>query len=129
VPGLYVIAGRELGRYLNWRPPLSDQEKPNYPPLLVPLLTLITLTALLLGTSAAVNRLRLYPTLMQVEYETDPDANWLVAWLAAVIPQDERRVMLVNPWDQFSGPVLEWAFMAFQPNSSTHFQDQRVEVL
>ena len=36
VPGLYVIAGRELGRYLNWRPPLSDQEKPNYPPLLAP---------------------------------------------------------------------------------------------
>ncbi len=129
VPALYLVAGRECGRYLGWRPGPLDQEKPSYQPILVPVLTLITLAAVLFGMNAVFNRLRLYPALMRVEYETDPESARLAAWLAAVIPQDERRVVLVNPWDQFSGPALEWAFLALQPNPLAHFHDQQVGVL
>ncbi len=123
VPALYLAAGHEFGRYLGWRPAPSAQERPGHQPILVPLLTLITLVAVLFGTSAVLNRLRLYPTLMRVEYETDPESAQLAAWLATTIPPDERRVVLVNPWDQFSGPMLEWAFLTLPPNSPAHFHN------
>jgi hypothetical protein len=54
-----------------------------------------------------VERFSALPSLMQVLYETDPGAADLSAWIAARVPTGER-LYLINPWDQFSAPAMEW---------------------
>lgn len=101
-----------------------------------PILTGVAALALgVAGVAGAVggyHRLITYPAMMRVEYETDAGANALAAWLASNIPEGERRLVMVNNWDQFSGPALEWAFLAFQPGGTGRphdFHDQAIAVL
>lgn len=144
VPALYLIAGRELIRYLEKRLPALASGLPiksigvregargksrRLLPLLLFTFTLIVALAILSGITGAYYRLSLYPVLMRLEYETDPAADELATWLAAMIPPGERRLVMVNNWDQFSGPALEWAFIALQPDPPGRFQDQSVLVL
>ena len=54
-------------------------------------------------------RLATLPFAVRVNYETDPEINELYNWVADRIPLEERRVVLINGWDQVSGAGLEWA--------------------
>lgn len=62
---------------------------------------------LVIAAPALAERLVAYPALMQVEYETDARAADLAEWIAAQVPAGQR-VYLINPWDQFSAPALQW---------------------
>ena len=54
-----------------------------------------------------IERFAVFPALMRVEYETDPRANDLAAWITAQVPSGER-FYLVNPWDQFGAAMMTW---------------------
>jgi hypothetical protein len=66
------------------------------------LLALATVTAV----PVLMERFRALPRLVQVEYETSPQANALADWVLAQTAGD--GFYLINPWDQFSATGLEW---------------------
>lgn len=70
-------------------------------------------------------RFSVLPSLMQVLYETDPAAVDLSAWIAAHVPAGER-FYLVNPWDQFSAPAMEWYRATHSTKPGLRWEDIRV---
>ena len=70
-------------------------------------ITTAVVVCLLAGVSMLIERFAAFPSLMQVHYQTDPRSADLAAWIVAQVP-DGQRFYLINPWDQFSAPALEW---------------------
>jgi 4-amino-4-deoxy-L-arabinose transferase-like glycosyltransferase len=66
-----------------------------------------------------VERFAAFPSLMQVHYQSDPRASDLAAWIAAQV--DGQRFYLVNPWDQFSAPAMEWYLATHDVRSDARF--------
>jgi hypothetical protein len=48
------------------------------------------------------------PLLLASSSETDPALAEVTAWIAARTSSSAERIFLVNGWDQFSAPALEW---------------------
>lgn len=71
---------------------------------------------------ALVERFEAFPSLMQVQYQTDPRSNDLAAWIAGQVPTGQR-FYLVNPWDQFSAAAMEWRLAASGAQPVTRFAD------
>jgi hypothetical protein len=71
---------------------------------------------------ALAERFAAFPSLMQVQYQTDPRSNDLAAWVAAQVPNGQR-FYLVNPWDQFSAAAMEWRLATSGPQPVTRFAD------
>ncbi len=61
----------------------------------------------LLSLPTLWQRFNTYPSLLEVEYETDPNALQILDWVHAVIP-DGRRFYVLNYWDQFSPKLITW---------------------
>jgi hypothetical protein len=61
----------------------------------------------LVSAPVLFERFAAFPSLMQVQYQTDPRSADLAEWIASQVP-DGQRFYLVNPWDQFSAPAMEW---------------------
>ena len=59
--------------------------------------------------AAVVVRIATFPLLMAVTYETGPGLAEAGRWVAAQVDTSEAWVLLINGWDQFSAPALEWA--------------------
>jgi len=86
------------------------------------LVTVIVLTACVVSSvPVLVERFSAFPALMQVHYQTDPRALDLAAWIAAQVPPGQR-FFLVNPWDQFSAPAMEW-YLATHNERTSRFDD------
>ena len=68
---------------------------------------LVALT-LLITVQSLYRRFVTIPFALQVNYETDPETNALYAWVAEHVPAGERRIALINGWDQCSGSALQW---------------------
>ena len=62
--------------------------------------------------AALAVRVRTFPLLMAVTYETGPELTQAARWVADQTQPDESAVLLVNGWDQFSAQMLEWAIGA-----------------
>ena len=69
--------------------------------------TVVLTVCIIVSVPVLAERFAAFPSLMQVQYETDPAAADLSAWITAHVPAGER-FYLVNPWDQFSAPAMEW---------------------
>lgn len=69
-----------------------------------------------------VERFAAFPSLMQVHYQTDPRSAELAAWVAAQVPEGQR-FYLVNPWDQFSAPAMEWYLATHGTRPPARFSD------
>lgn len=69
-----------------------------------------------------VERFATFPVLMGVQYQTDPDANKLAAWIGGQIPAGQR-FFLINPWDQFSAPAMEWYLATHGQSHVVRFAD------
>ena len=70
------------------------------------------LLAGLLSLPTLHERYTSYASLLEVEYETDPRANEIMAWIGNTVPAGERLALL-NYWDQLSPGLVAW-FMAQQ---------------
>ena len=68
-----------------------------------------------------VERFTAFPSLMQVQYQTDPHSSDLADWIAAQV--DGQRFYLVNPWDQFSAAAMEWRRAARDTRPGARFAD------
>ncbi|MCP4357422.1 MAG: glycosyltransferase family 39 protein [Chloroflexi bacterium] len=71
---------------------------------------MVTILLLLAGLQSIVvlsDRFRQYPSVMEVEIETDPALNKMAIWLQMQIPPGSRFFML-NYWDQFSPEAIAW---------------------
>jgi hypothetical protein len=88
--------------------------------------TMVTAAALAIcaGSTAPAlaERFAAFPSLMQVQYQTDPRSNDLAAWIAAQVPNGQR-FYLVNPWDQFSAAAMEWRLATSDAQRVTRFAD------
>jgi hypothetical protein len=113
VPAVYLLVGAMIAANLKSKiqNPKSKIPSPFAPrsslfalrSSLFPLfLALSTLTAV----PVLVERFRALPQLLQIEYETSPEANTLADWL--LDQTAGQRFYLINPWDQFSATMLEW---------------------
>ncbi len=99
VPAAYLLTGAMLA-WLATR--LLERGKRACVAMLV-----VTLALALYTAPVLIDRLAAFPLLMRVEYETDPRAAGLAAWVAAHAPPGQR-VYFVNPWDQFSPLMVGW---------------------
>ena len=63
--------------------------------------------AILLSLPTLKERFTTYPSLLHVEYETDPQANEIMSWISATIPAGQRFHIL-NYWDQLSPQLIAW---------------------
>lgn len=68
-----------------------------------------------------VERFTAFPSLMQIQYQTDPHSSDLADWIAAQV--DGQRFYLVNPWDQFSAAAIEWRRAARDTRPGARFAD------
>jgi 4-amino-4-deoxy-L-arabinose transferase-like glycosyltransferase len=68
-----------------------------------------------------VERFAAFPSLMQVQYQTDPRSGDLADWITAQV--DRQRFYLVNPWDQFSAAAIEWRLAARNVRPDARFAD------
>jgi hypothetical protein len=66
-------------------------------------------------------RLAVYPALLEVKYETDPDARLLSEWISE--QADQQRLYFINPWDQFSTFAMEWYLATTQTYPENRFGD------
>jgi 4-amino-4-deoxy-L-arabinose transferase-like glycosyltransferase len=80
--------------------------------------TVVLTLCIIVSVPVLAERFAALPSLMQVQYETDPAVADLAAWITTQIPTGER-FYLVNPWDQFSAPAMEWyrATHSYKPGS------------
>jgi 4-amino-4-deoxy-L-arabinose transferase-like glycosyltransferase len=95
-PAAHVLTGAMLAWFLS----------ANRRNVLIALAVALTI-CIVASAPMLAERFSMLPPLMQVLYETDPAATDLSAWIAAHVPAEER-FYLVNPWDQFSAPAMEW---------------------
>ncbi len=70
---------------------------------------------------ALAERLAAFPSLMQAQYQTDPRSSGLADWIAGQV--DGQRFYLVNPWDQFSAPAMEWRLATHNVRPGARFAD------
>lgn len=56
--------------------------------------------------AAGAVRALTFPFLMEVSYETDPTSEEARAWIAE--QSGHGRIFMVNTWDQFSAPAMDW---------------------
>ncbi len=114
VPGLYLL----IGAMAAWLVSKSSAYKMQVRVAA----TGAILCATASGVSGIVERYAAFPLLMQVEYETAPRALDLATWIAAQIAP-ERRVYLLNPWDQFSSAALAWQLATQNPPAELRWDD------
>jgi len=69
------------------------------------------LTILYLLVATAV-RVVTFPFLLEVAYETTPSSGEAWTWTAQHV--GPGRIFLINGWDQFSAPTLEWHLASLQ---------------
>lgn len=65
------------------------------------------LLAFLASFPTLFHRYSTYPSLLEVEYETDPQALQIMDWVDETIPADGRFYVL-NYWDQLSPKLITW---------------------
>jgi len=70
---------------------------------------------------ALAERFAAFPSLMQAQYQADPRSGDLAAWIAGQV--DGQRFYLVNPWDQFSAPAMEWHLATHSAQPGIRFAD------
>jgi hypothetical protein len=68
--------------------------------------TIVVGLIVLASLPTLVERYCVLPSLLKVEYETDPRAGELAAWIAD--QTNGQRLYFINPWDQFSTYAMEW---------------------
>jgi|GEM_PF-3019683 len=68
-----------------------------------------------------IERFAAFPSLMQVQYQTDPRSRDLADWIAAQV--EGQRFYLVNPWDQFSAAAMEWRLATRDARPGARFAD------
>jgi hypothetical protein len=102
LPAIYLLGSEQVLAAWNWcRARLPDQAA---------WVRRALVAAGFLYLIAAVGvRIATFPLLMEVTYETGPGFADAASWVAAHVDPSEDRVVLVNGWDQFSAPALEWA--------------------
>ncbi len=66
---------------------------------------------LIIGLPPVIARYRYLGSVLQAQVETSPLHNDVGEWVAGTLPP-QASVFLINYWDQFSPPVLEWALAA-----------------
>ncbi len=81
----------------------------------------IMVLALILSLPTWFERLAVYPDLLEVEYETDPDTMLLSEWIVKNAGQE--RLFFINPWDQFSTFAMEWYLATTQRYHENRFSD------
>ncbi len=102
VPAVHVLTGAMLARFVAaWREGWSRRRAATVAA------TAAVAVCVVASVPVVVERIAAVPALLQVSYETSPQANQLAGWLTAQVPL-EKRLYLINPWDQFSALMLEW---------------------
>lgn len=102
VPAAHILTAMVLGRVLAYRN--ADRPKAR---IAANVGIAATIVCVILGMPVLIDRIAMYPSLMEVQYETDPEANNVAAWIADQIP-DGERFLLVNYWDQFNAQSMAW---------------------
>ena len=102
VPAAHILTGL----LVTWL--VAKRRSPNMTMRIVSIggLLLFTLAALL-SLPTLKERFTTYPSLLHVEYETDPRANEIMAWIGDNVPAGERFYIL-NYWDQLSPQLIAW---------------------
>lgn len=69
-------------------------------------------------------RYTIYPSLLEVKYETDPEIRDILSWIYSAIPQEERFYIL-NYWDQLSPQLIAWdqAGQEYRQDPNLHFSE------
>ena len=109
-----VMAARAVGR---WR----TKQKPRATAVALVLAGAAFLVISILSVPTVWERLRTYPSVMGVAYETSPTTNDLAAWIAEHIPYEER-FFVVNYWDRFSPQTLAW-YLGANSSSANAYSD------
>ncbi len=87
----------------------------------VVLYTVALFLSLLASLPMLVERFAVLPSLLEVEYETDPRAHELAAWITD--QAHGQRLYFINTWDQFSTFAMEWHLATHSNQHDFRFGD------
>ncbi len=100
-PAVHLLTGAMCAWLANsWR---QKDHKLRRPVIITAVILIIMFLA---SVPMVIERFKVLPILLAVEYETDPQANQLTEWIAE--QTDDKRLYFINPWDQFSTYAMEW---------------------
>lgn len=100
-PTIYLLTGAMLARLVA----IWARNRPQIQRTVV-LSTVAFALSILATLPMLVERFAVLPALLEVEYETDPRAHELAAWIAD--QTHGQRLYFINSWDQFSTAAMSW---------------------
>jgi hypothetical protein len=86
------------------------------------IVALLLAASLVMAVPVLTDRFRAYPSVMEVEYETNPQLNDLAAWIQSQIPPG-GCFYVINFWDQFDPQALAWYLGTHDARPGVRFAD------
>lgn len=99
-PALFILTGSQAGRAAQ-----RLHAAPRWQRIAIAGLILLTLLS---AAHPLHRRFATLPLALEVNYETDPEMTAIYAWVFEQVSPPDRRIVLINGWNQCSGAALEW---------------------